>query len=159
MNFDNVDSQKRKEILSFISLSLDKIIKPYEAAVQGPLGPRQYYALQIINDSGPLTMSEFANKANIKKQQTTKIVNRLVEMNLVRRIYSKSDRRTIMIAITAAGEEFLQLNSLGSLDCIIDTLSEMPPQDSEAFYEALMMVNGVLKKMPKASIAISEVVG
>ena len=152
MDFQNLDSKKRQDLLEFIFLSLDKIIKPYENSVQGPLGPRQYYSLRVINDCGPITMSMFAERAKIKKQQTTKIVNRLVELGMVNRIYTKSDRRTIKINITDSGREFLEKNNLRSLDCIVDIVEQLGDVENERFYEVVQALNEFLGRMPKIEI-------
>jgi len=153
MDFQNLDSKKRQDLLEFIFLSLDKIIKPYENSVQGPLGPRQYYSLKVISDCGPITMSMFADRAKIKKQQTTKIVNRLVELGMVNRIYTKADRRTIKINITDSGRDFLEKNNLRSLDCIVDVVEQLGDAENERFYEVVGTLNELLGRMPKMAIA------
>jgi len=139
--------EKKQILMDFILLSMNKVIKPYEESNSCPLGYRQLFALEVLTISGPVTMTDFSDRVNIKKQQATKLVNRLVERGFVERLYDKNDRRTIKIIITPEGRDFLANNNTRSVDGLMEIISDM--EDENAFYESLKQTNEFISKLPK----------
>ncbi|MBQ9992426.1 MAG: MarR family transcriptional regulator [Firmicutes bacterium] len=139
--------EKKQILMDFILLSMNKVIKPYEESNSCPLGYRQLFALEVLTISGPVTMTDFSDRVNIKKQQATKLVNRLVERGFVERLYDKNDRRTIKIIITPEGRDFLANNNTRSVDGLMEIISDM--EDESAFYESLKKTNEFISKLPK----------
>lgn len=103
--------------------------------------------MEVLTISGPVTMTDFSDRVNIKKQQATKLVNRLVERGFVERLYDKNDRRTIKIIITPEGRDFLANNNTRSVDGLMEIISDM--EDESAFYESLKKTNEFISKLPK----------
>jgi len=142
--------EKEKQYLQeFISLSFDKIAKPYEDNSQGLLGSRGFYALYVLAAYGSMTMTEFGVRANMKKQQTTKVVDKLVELRFAERTYDKKDRRTIWIQVTATGKQFLEDSNTYSVDSLIGMMRTLKIEGQDEFFAALKIVNSVLVQLQK----------
>lgn len=151
--------EKKQILMDFILLSMNKVIKPYEESNSCPLGYRQLYALEILTFSGPVTMTEFSERIDIKKQQSTKLVNRLVERGFVERLYDKSDRRTIKIIITPEGREFLANNNTRSVDGLMESIAAMEV-DENTFYTTLQKTNELISQLPKyEGVDVTEMLG
>ena len=75
-----------------------------------PLSMTQLTCLYIINHSNGLSMSELASDLNMSNQQLTKVVDALVEFEMVERICDEKNRRKFYANIAPKGRELL--NSL-----------------------------------------------
>ena len=143
-------TEKEKQYLQeFISLSIDRITKPYSDNSQGELGSRGFYALCVLAAYGSMSMTEFGMRANMKKQQTTKVVDKLVDLKFAERSYDKKDRRTIWIQVTATGNKFLQKNDTYSVNALFEMIRALGTEVQDEFFPALKTVNSVLAKLPK----------
>ena len=71
--------------------------------------PQQYQALLAIKASPneALLVGELADQLLLKHNNTVQLVDRLSESGLVRRSPSRSDRRAVVVTLTARGENKL----------------------------------------------------
>ncbi len=67
----------------------------------------QLLVLQVLNEADRLNVSEIANAVNLSQGTATSIVQRLVAKGLVSKQGSSSDRRMVMVALTARGKSKL----------------------------------------------------
>ncbi len=76
----------------------------------GPLGVTwaQVRALRTLDACGrPVRMSELADRLHIARRSATSVVDELVERDLVERAADPSDRRAVVVGVTAAGHDLL----------------------------------------------------
>jgi len=69
-----------------------------------------------------LTMGEFANELGLTTGGATRLVDRLIERDLVARVHCPTDRRTLYVAVTRAGVLALEQATdqyLEALDCLL----------------------------------------
>lgn len=80
-----------------------------QAAASVGLMPQQHQALLSIRGSGgqALTMSGLADHLLLKHHSASELVSRLVALGLVQRAADPSDRRIVMVTLTAKAEEVL----------------------------------------------------
>ena len=72
------------------------------------LSNRQLAVLLIVaGDPAPHTVRGLANYLNITKPVVSRVLNRLGELQYLRRIPDKVDRRNIFIVLTTPGEAFV----------------------------------------------------
>src|SRR5215212_3840502 len=71
------------------------------------LSPSLTAALATVERCGPLTPSELAAAERVQRPTVTRVLARLEESGLVTRAADPRDRRSTLIAITAAGSELL----------------------------------------------------
>ena len=103
---------------------------------------------RLASMESSVTMTDLARITRMPKQQMTKLVNRLVEQELVKRIYDPADRRIIKIQLTEKATDYIDgflKNEAGCFRPLLDTLSE---EDAAQFKQALILLHGVLKKIP-----------
>src|SRR4051794_24734476 len=72
------------------------------------LSPSQTSALAAIERHGPLTPSELAACERIQRPTATRVLARLEESGLVTRTADPTDRRSSVVAVTAAGRALLE---------------------------------------------------
>ena len=63
----------------------------------------QFYALSFLRRKGPLSISELGHELQVSKQQTTPLINRLINNGLAERKTDEHDRRIVRIGISEAG--------------------------------------------------------
>ena len=73
----------------------------------GEMSYAQYGLLFGLAERGELSASDLASVAEVAPSTATKMLDRLVEAGLVARVRSESDRRVVMVALTARGAEIV----------------------------------------------------
>ena len=73
----------------------------------GELSYAQYGLLFGLAEHGQLTTTELASFAEVAPSTATKMLDRLVEIELVQRARSELDRRVVLVALTARGVEIV----------------------------------------------------
>jgi len=83
----------------------------------------QFAIIDILGHNGPLKISEIYKRMLIKSGNKTMILDSLEEKDLIKRIFSKNDRREIIIELTQVGEKFFADNYKGFSTYVEKTLS------------------------------------
>ena len=76
--------------------------------VKGKLSNTQFTILQILFNSGPMSVSELANVQHMSRAAASKNVEILYEAKMVSRQVIKSDRRYTMISLLSKGEKLVR---------------------------------------------------
>ena len=104
-------SKTVSELANLIFAYYPKLRKMYRNLVSIkdiPLSMTQLTCLYIINHSNGLSMSELASDLNMSNQQLTKIIDALVEYNMVERVCDEKNRRKFYANMAPKGRELLQ---------------------------------------------------
>jgi DNA-binding MarR family transcriptional regulator len=80
----------------------------YAAEGSGVLSPTLTAALATIEQHGPLTPSELAQREQVKRPTATRIVSRLAELELISRTPDPADGRACLVAVTGDGRALLK---------------------------------------------------
>ena len=88
----------------------------------------QYFALaEIARNGSRMTMSEISNSLQLPKSSLTSIADRLDAMELIERGTLDSDRRAVVVGVTAKGRELVHAIDViraADLASLLDGLSE-----------------------------------
>lgn len=87
---------------------LRKMYRNLVAIKDNPLSLTQLTCLYIVHHSDGLSMSELASDLNMSNQQLTKVVDALVELDMVERVCDETNRRKFYAKITPKGSELMQ---------------------------------------------------
>lgn len=94
------------EKLLAIGPIINKKIIRFDIQSNETISINQLMVLGTLHEYGSLCVSEICKKLFISKPQMTIIVDKLVKIDLVYRIYNNEDRRTININLTEKGNEY-----------------------------------------------------
>ena len=133
-----------KSIFTFLVISHEKLIRPFEDCLSGLLSPLQLNALAIIANYPLMNMSELADRLSTTKQQATQIVNRLVELELVERRFDLMDRRVIKVAATERGTNTLDENVRKFCERFYQGLAALEPSQQARLRDAILVLNELL---------------
>ncbi|MEM9986054.1 MAG: MarR family transcriptional regulator [Bacteroidota bacterium] len=94
-----------------------------------------------INDFGPQRMKAVGERFKIKFSTLTSLVDKIERLNLVKRVNSKEDRRSILVTITKKGKRMLdeydsQIHELAEKMAGIASQGNNLPQLVETFERA-----------------------
>ena len=86
-----------------------------QAAREAGLVPQQHQlllALKGLPTGRKATISELAERLQIRHHSTVELIDRLVERGLIKRLRDEADQRRVIIHLTPQGEQVLQKLSL-----------------------------------------------
>jgi DNA-binding MarR family transcriptional regulator len=105
----------------------------------------QCYTLDTLGEHGEMSMVQLARKMFLDKSTMTRVVDGLIERELVVRRFDENDRRMIYVTLTAAGRKLLagiraqQLNSLGQI------LERIPVGERQKLLEGLEVFSNAVQ--------------
>jgi DNA-binding MarR family transcriptional regulator len=79
-----------------------EILKEYE------ISPPQFVALQWVGDKEGITIGELSNRMYLAHSTTTDIVDKLENLQLVRRYKSEKDKRLVLVEMEPKGKEIIR---------------------------------------------------
>jgi DNA-binding MarR family transcriptional regulator len=105
--------------------------------VESTVTLRQLRALVILNRFGGLNLAALAEHLRIHPSNATRLCDRLVDAQLVRRQQAAHDRRHIQLTITPAGRELVDGVLARRRTALSQTLAAMPAAQRAKLAEAL----------------------
>lgn len=111
------------------------------------LSPHQMFCLMIIYKSGPLSMSELAIKLGVSNQQLTRIVDSLVNNNLVERYNDLINRRVVNAQISNNGKKLLFIFETAMHKEITKTLEVLTEEEIDICIMHLRALGNILSKV------------
>jgi DNA-binding MarR family transcriptional regulator len=116
-----------------------------DAELQGAVGiPQRWYDVLVHLEESPdgLPMNELAERILYSKSGFTRVVDRMEEEGLVRRVRPQHDRRSILVLLTDRGAETMERARLHHRDGIERHFSQhLTDADIEALTRALEKVS------------------
>lgn len=140
----NMSEQLHQQLVTFILLINEKIVKQFAYTYKDGLTTSQFYVVATLNSYGRMTMSALADKLGMQKQQATKIANQLVEIHFLRRIYDKADRRIIMVELTEKAKTYVEEYSAENMNRISQSFDSLAESELAELQSALEIFNKIL---------------
>ena len=101
-------TSRAPQLASRLRLAVARTARRLRQEAGGGLSPTLSAALASIDNHGPLTPSELADRERIKRPTATRLIATLEAGGLVVRTSDPSDRRSSLIAITPDGRELMR---------------------------------------------------
>jgi DNA-binding MarR family transcriptional regulator len=101
-------SSHAPQLASRLRLAVARTARRLRQEAGGGLSPSLSAALASIDNHGPLTPSELADRERVKRPTATRLIANLEDGGLVARTADPSDRRSSLIAITPAGRDLMR---------------------------------------------------
>ena len=104
---------------AYLDKIADKILKPYN------ISEPQYNILRILRGAGKeITVNTVKERMIQKSPNSTRLMDKLCDKNLINRVRCESDRRVVYIEISKEGLELLEKIDFKELDDYTSSLSE-----------------------------------
>ena len=105
---DNQDAKVDKlDQLEASIFRLTDVMQKHQEIVQRrfKVSATEIEILKLLNEDGNKKMKDIGERVNVKLSNLTNIVDRLETQKLVKRVNSKTDRRSIYVNISSTGEK------------------------------------------------------
>ncbi len=97
----------------------------------------QCYTLDMLGEHGEMSMVQLARKMFLDKSTMTRVIDGLVERELVARRFDDSDRRLIYVALTLKGRELREGIRAQQLHSLRQILERIPANERQKLLEGL----------------------
>lgn len=134
------------ERLSDLLIEFYEKLSSWEQAVvrDTPITLPQMHTLEILGQQSPLRMKELAAKMGVTTGTLTVNVDRLEKQSLVARIPHETDRRSILVALTPAGEELFREHHDHHLHLTRELQAALTPEETAQFASILAKLTQAL---------------
>ena len=127
-----------------------RIARPFKQFQESGITPEVCHCLMTLLWQGDgITMSELARFAGMSRQQTTKVVDRLIRGGFAQRENDPNDRRVIRLRTTEYAREYMECFQRNQAEYYEGMFEEMGEADRAAFCEAMETIQGIFSRLPK----------
>ena len=125
--------------LSRLIVEFCEKISSWEQSVvrDGPLTLEQMHTLTIVGHQISVRMKELAATMGVTTGTMTVTVDKLEKLGLVRRVAHKTDRRVVLVALTATGQEIFAEHEAHHLRLSQDLAAALSVAETKQFKEIL----------------------
>ncbi len=134
------------EIAANLRVVLSRLIKILRSEVKqdGLLSLTERSTLGLVNQHTEILPSELAAIEKVTAQSMSQIINKLLELGFIKRTSSKTDKRKVIITITAAGRKSIEKKRSETQEWLAKSLVEKTTQKEK---ETLINAIKVLTKL------------
>ena len=121
--------------------------------------PSQINALLVLYLNDSLTMGELSSEIYLAESAATRLVNRLVNLNLVRRRGDEKDRRIVRVSLTSYGRQLARLVFERRSFRFNNLANRISPEERENLIislQAVMRAFAELEKQPAGEFKNNE---
>jgi DNA-binding MarR family transcriptional regulator len=103
--------------------------------------------MRILKEQGTLHPAEIGEKLCIAKAQMTHLVDKLVELNYVKREMGTDDRRTLNITLTGNGNKLLDDQDRLFVNAMRENMKSLSDTELETLSNSLRVLRSTLLKL------------
>jgi DNA-binding MarR family transcriptional regulator len=107
-----------------------------------PLLPPQLSALTLLAETS-YNLSELAELHGVSLPTMSNTISKLVEAGWVARQRSATDRRVVMLTLTAAGQQLVENIGQHLVNNVAEQISDIPDNDLETLHDGLTILQTV----------------
>lgn len=115
-----------------------------DALTQGKITIPQYLVLDMLNAMGTLKMKEIARGLRISLPAATGLIDRLVNMRMVRRVYDPNDRRVIFVTLTSEGKKTIEQVKLARKKMIQGIFGGLTDKERKVYLRIMRKLKKIL---------------
>jgi len=124
-----------------------KLIKAALANIDVDITPLHFEIMTLLKETGTLHVAEIGDRLYIAKAQMTHLIDKLVDLNIVKRKLDIADRRTINITLTGQGRAFLEEHKNRLVSTTMETMSRLTDEELEDLANTLRKLRDILSKL------------
>ncbi len=136
------------ELAARLGLAAARLTRHLRRRLSGNLSLSQLSALHLIERAGPLAIGELAEAEGAAAATMTRIVDALERDGYVRRRGSTTDRRSVMLSVTAKGRRLVQRRRRSRTAYVATRLARLTPAERRALAAALPALERLSREEP-----------
>lgn len=139
----------QKRILELLPLWHYQVNKPIKQLLNDDMTLEIYYSILLLEWlNRDVTLSEFGKLTMMKKQQVTKVVNKLEEKSLVERYVDTQNRRTVWLKLTDGAHSYVE-QYVNNVSCFDDLTTQISDEDKVKLEASLQTIIDIFVKLPQ----------
>jgi DNA-binding MarR family transcriptional regulator len=103
--------------------------------------------MRVLKEEGTLHPAKIGEKLLIAKAQMTHLIDKLVELDFVKREMGSDDRRTINLTLTEKGLKVLEEEDNLVINAMTDNMSSLADEELEVLSNSLRNLRDILFKL------------
>ena len=135
------------ELLSLNPLFHRTVIRPMETCQISTLTPTQMRTLYALAIHDYVPMGALATHMDISKQQLTKVIDILVDKNFVERVTHPSNRRQVMVQLSAKGASLVDSVLSTIADSLEPFVEKFTAEEQDEFYAATLTIKRLMARI------------
>jgi DNA-binding MarR family transcriptional regulator len=120
------------------------------------LTPSQASVLGLVVFRGPLSLSELADLEGLNPTMLSRVVGRLQELELIRRIPDPADLRSASVTSTGAGQQVDRRVKAQRASVVSECVDQLPAEEQEALSAALPALEALAEALKKSTRAAAR---
>jgi len=124
-----------------------KLLRTALTKIDVDISPLHFEIMKLLEEAGTLHVAEIGERLQIAKAQMTHLLDKLVELNIIERQNSTSDRRTINIMLTDKGKATLEEHAKNLRNVIRAALAGLTHEDLKELSTSLIKLRDILSKI------------
>jgi len=144
----NILERVFEDLLSIPPLIFRKIRrKLIKAAIDVDITPLHFEIIRLLEEEETLHVAEIGERLQIAKAQMTQLIDKLADLNIVKRKIDIADRRTINITLTGHGRTILEEHKNRLMNAVRETMSCLTDEELEDLSDSLRKLRDILSKL------------
>ena len=124
-----------------------RLLKTALALTDWDISPLHSEIMKLLEQAGTLHVAEIGDRLQIARPQMTRLIDKLVDLNIVERQTDTADRRTINITLTSKGRDVLQEHNHRVRNAIKETLSCLTDEELDDLSASLRKQRDIFSKL------------
>ncbi len=108
----------------------------------------QYRALVVLASRGPQRMVDLARALEVTPPTAGRMCDRLVRKGLIRRHRARADRREVLVSVTPAGRDVVDLATARRRELLAEILGRLPARQQAAVAAAFAAFSDAAGEVP-----------
>ena len=136
-----------QNFISVIPLFKKKLIHENCGFDKNSLNHSHFQIMSVLKNNGKLPISEVAKQLFISTPNMTKLLNKLIDEDMIERIPDEKDRRIINIKLTEKGNNYLEDSFEDIKLSLKNKFSTLPNDKLDKLNESLVTLKDVLNEI------------
>lgn len=124
-----------------------KVVKPTLADTNLDIKSLHFEIMHVLKNEGTLHPAEIGEKLLVAKAQMTHLIDKLVELDFVKREMCPDDRRTVNLTLTEDGRKMMDEQDSLVVDAVEDNMASLSVEELENLSKSLRNLRDTLAKI------------
>jgi DNA-binding MarR family transcriptional regulator len=102
---------------------------------------RQLYYIELIDKQEGISFSEISRMLDLKKSTVSIAINQLIDLEIVKKIQSDTDKRFYFLKLTPKGKTIMKMHKQVHKNTIKKILTILSPEEVEIFIKIVDKIN------------------
>ena len=124
-----------------------RLVRTTLADIDAEIKLPHFEIMMVLKEEGVLHPAEIGEKLQIAKAQMTYLLDKLVDLQMVKRDADNADRRTLNIDLTDKGKSLLEEHETSLINAAREILSSLNDKDLETLSNSLRNLRDTLFRL------------